>query len=184
MKNRSIHVLGVGKNTPVYVDLAEACGYKVEALWHYREGREGEKVCGREIVGSFQQLFAMPIHGMCFALSMGANHIRARLHEQLVARGGIVPALIHPGATVSRYAELEDGVVVHAHAVVQASARIHRASVLSFHAGVTHTSIIERGCYLASKAVVGGSIRVMEQALVGMGAVVISDKVEYIGPWG
>lgn len=37
-----IFILGVGNNTPVYIDLVEACGYTVGGLYHYNIERTGE----------------------------------------------------------------------------------------------------------------------------------------------
>ena len=42
MKN--IYVLGIGHNTPVFVDLAEACGYTIAGLYHYNDDRTGQVV--------------------------------------------------------------------------------------------------------------------------------------------
>ena len=39
---KNIYVLGIGHNTPVFVDLAEACGYTIAGLYHYNDDRTGQ----------------------------------------------------------------------------------------------------------------------------------------------
>ena len=73
---KEICILGVGHNTPVYIDLAEACGYNIKGLYHYQEGRTGEIDHGYEILGSFEDLWSLPsLEGMSFALSQGDNMV-------------------------------------------------------------------------------------------------------------
>lgn len=40
--NKEIYILGVGHNTSVYIDLAEACGYEIKGLYHYNGDRTGD----------------------------------------------------------------------------------------------------------------------------------------------
>ena len=39
-----IYALGIGHNTPVFIDLAESCGYVVGGLYHYNGDRTGQKI--------------------------------------------------------------------------------------------------------------------------------------------
>ena len=76
--NKEIYALGVGHNTPVFIDLAEACGYKVVGLYHYEAGRTGEYDHGIPILGTFKDLFdKKDLTGMNFILTMGDSRIRA-----------------------------------------------------------------------------------------------------------
>ena len=47
--NREIYVLGIGHNTPVYLDLVESCGYIIKDLYHYNDERVGELDHGNPI---------------------------------------------------------------------------------------------------------------------------------------
>lgn len=57
VENNEIYVLGIGHNTPVFVDIAEQCGYKIVGLYHYNSERTGEIDHGFKIFGSFDDLF-------------------------------------------------------------------------------------------------------------------------------
>ena len=58
MEFKQLYALGVGHNTPVFVDLAEQCGYNVLGLYHYNDERTGEEDHGLRILGSFDDLFS------------------------------------------------------------------------------------------------------------------------------
>ena len=44
--DKTIYILGVGRNTIVTIDLAEACGFVVGGLYHYLDDRTGELLFG------------------------------------------------------------------------------------------------------------------------------------------
>ena len=58
MDNRVIYALGVGASTPVFCEIAIACGYHIGGLYHYDGNRNGEIVNGMEIFGSFEDYLA------------------------------------------------------------------------------------------------------------------------------
>ena len=58
IRNMQLYALGVGHNTPVFIDLAEQCGYEVIGLYHYNNERTGEIDHGFTILGSFAELFS------------------------------------------------------------------------------------------------------------------------------
>lgn len=179
---KELYILGVGHNTIVYIDLAEACGYKVMGLFHYNDSRLGETIHGFPILDSNTNLFKREsLQGMNFAISVGDNKIRAELSNRIRAQGGNIPTLIHPTAVVSKYATVEKGVTIHVRAIVQADAIIKKDTVLSYNSSVTHTSLIGESCYLAANAHIGAYVTIHDFVLIGQGVTIVSEKVEYIG---
>lgn len=182
MENKNIFILGVGNNTPVYIDLAESCGYVVSGLFHYNEKRTGEQICGIPILDSSESLFQKEsLEAMQFAISVGDNQIRARISERIREKGGYIPNLVHPSAVVSKYAEIAEGVVVHSNSVVQAGASIAQDTVISYNASVSHTSTIGKACYVAFGSTIGAYVHIGDYVLVGQAAILISGKVENVG---
>jgi len=176
-EDKDIYILGVGRNTEVFIDLAESCGFNPIGLYHYNEERQGELIHGVRIIGSNDSLFLNnSLTGKQFAISVGDNTIRAKIAAEILKKGGILPVLIHPSAVVSKYARLENGVIIHANAVVQAGAIIGFNSVVSFNASVTHSSVVGNHCYLAAHAHVGAYVRISDHVLIGQGAVIVSSK--------
>lgn len=87
MKNE-IYALGVGRGTPIFIELAEACGYVVKGLYHYNNTRTGEIDHGIPVLGSFEDLFNTDIKGNNFMLTMGDMMIKQEISDRLMKRGG------------------------------------------------------------------------------------------------
>jgi sugar O-acyltransferase (sialic acid O-acetyltransferase NeuD family) len=182
MNNSQIYVLGIGNNTPVYIDLLQRCGYTIMGLYHYDDSKNGENFFGYEVISSTDELFDQDnLSGRKFALSMGNNSTRETLYNKILSMGGDVPTIIDPTAFVSKYSKLGRGVVVHANSVVQADSSIGNNTVISYNASVSHSSIIGDSCYIAFGATIGAYVNIQDRCFVGQSAAIVSGKVSNIG---
>ncbi len=180
--NKEIYALGVGHNTPVFIDLAESCGYKIAGLYHYNSDRTGEKDHGFTIIGSFDDLLKNDLHGKSYLLTMGDNEIRRRLVNEIIVRGGSVPTLIHPTAVISKFAKISDiGVYISAFTHVQADSNIGEGTILLSGVNISHNNKIGTYCFVAGGATVGAYTIVEDEVFIGQGALSISGKVTVIG---
>lgn len=181
--DKQIYALGVGHNTPVFIDLAEACGYRVVGLYHYNSDRTGDVDHGFDILGSFDDLFSKgDLSGMNFLLTMGDNKIRTQLSDKIISFGGNVPTLIHPMAVISRFSEISPvGVYISPFTYVQADSIIGRNTVLLSHVNISHTTTIGNSCFIAGGVTIGAYTTVDDFVFVGQGALSISGKVSHIG---
>lgn len=182
-KERQIYVLGIGHNTPVFIDLALACGYTISGLYHYNDERTGEYDHGMKIIGSFEDLFSLKsLSGMEFLLTMGDNEIRTQLSDRIINKGGKVPTLIHPSAVISVFATISPvGVYISPFTYVQADSSIGSNTVLLSHVNISHTTKIGNSCFIAGGATVGAYTIVNDFVFIGQGALSISGKVRNIG---
>ena len=180
---KKIYALGIGHNSPVFIDLAIACDYEIIGLWHYNDTRTNEIDHGYKILGSFNDLFKSGVvEGNNFLLTMGDNKIRTELCKQILDFGGYVPTLIHPSATISKFANISNiGVYISPYTYVQADSEIGSNSVLLSHVNVSHTTKIGKSCFLAGGATVGAYTTVEDFVFIGQSALSISDKVSLIG---
>lgn len=180
---KEVYALGVGHNTPVFIDLAEACGYTVVGLYHYNAERTGQVEHGFEIIGSFEDLFSIgDLSGMSFLLTMGDNDIRAELIRKITKQGGMIPNMIHPTAIVSRFAVLSSvGVYISAYTHIQADTVIDEGSVFLSGVNISHTNHIGKYCFVAGGATVGAYTTVEDYVFIGQAALTISAKVNTIG---
>lgn len=174
--------LGIGRNTSVMIDLAEACGHEIGELYHYNDERTGELCCGRRIAGSFADIFSRDITGQAFLLTMGDSGIRSQLTKRILSAGGSVPTLIHPSAVVSRYAEVSPvGVSVAPFVHINSDSVIEEGVQILSGAQISHTNRLGRYAFIAERAVVGAYVRLGEHVFVGQGAVLASQKVGHVG---
>lgn len=174
--------LGIGRNTSVMIDLAEACGHDIGELYHYNDERTGEICCGRKIVGSFAHIFSRDIKGRAFLLTMGDSYIRRELTERIISAGGIVPTLIHPSAVISRYASISPvGVSIAPFVHVNSDSIIEEGVQILSGAQISHTNRLGRYAFVAEGAIVGAYTRLGEHTFIGQGAVLVSEKAAKIG---
>ena len=179
---KEIYVLGVGGSTPLFIELAEACGYKIVGLFHYNDERTGEKEHGFSILGSFDDMLKSDIKGKQFLLSQGNMKIRKDVTDKIKAVGGITPSLIHPTAIVSRFANIsDDGVCIGANCIIQADVTINAGSVIRDMALVCHQTSIGNYCFVGPKALVGAHISIEDLAFIGQSSLLVSGKVKNVG---
>ena len=183
MKRKEIYALGVGHNTPVFLDLAEACGYTVKGLYHYNDERTGQSDHGFKILGSFNELFSIgDLSGMNFLLTMGDNKIRTELSYKIHNLKGLVPTLIHPTSVISRFTKISTiGVYIGPLSYIQADTEIGSNTVILSGVNVSHTNKIGNSCFIAGGATVGAYTTVEDFVFIGQGALSISGKVNLIG---
>lgn len=182
-KINEIYALGIGRNTPVFIDLAEACGYTIVGLYHYNDDRTGEYVHGFEILGSFEDLYNKnTLAGMNFLLTMGDNQIRSEVFCKIISLGGSIPSLIHPAAVISRFASIAPrGVYISPFTYVQADSIVGENTILLSHVNISHTTKIGSHCFVAGGATIGACTVVEDFVFLGQGALSISRKVGLIG---
>ncbi len=179
---KKIYLLGVGHNTPVFIDLAEHCGYEIAGLYHYNDDRTGEIEHGFRIVGSFNDLYKNEnLNNMEFLLTMGDNTIRTETALKIRNKGGKIPALIHPTAVISRFVKIEEGVCVSAFTYVQADSCIGQDTVILSGVNISHGNTIGKGCFIAGGATIGAYTTVGNLVFIGQGVLTISSKVKNIG---
>ena len=181
--NKQIYALGIGHNTPVFIDLAEQCGYRILGLYHYNNERTGETDHGFNILCSFDDLFTTnDLTGKGFLLTMGDAKIRKKITDKIVTRGGDVPTIIHPSAVVSRFAEIAPiGVIIGAFTHIQADTTIDEGTVILSGVNISHTNHIGKYCFFAGGSTLGAYTIVKDFVFIGQGALTISGKVEKVG---
>lgn len=179
---KEIFALGVGHSTPLFIEIAEAAGWHVAGLYHYNDERTGQMDHGFKILGSFDDLYHKDIKGLSFMLTMGEMSIRKQICERLTANGGLVPTIIHPLATISRFSSISNnGVLVGNGVEIQNDVVIGDNTVLRTDVTVCHNTLIKSNVFIGPKALVGAYITINELAFIGQGAVLVSGKAESIG---
>ena len=102
--------------------------------------------------------------------AIGNNAARASIDRQL----GLpeMPAIIHPSANISRYAELGAGTLAVAGVVVNINASIGRSVILNTACSVDHDCELADYVHVSPGARLAGGVRVGKGSWIGIGAVV------------
>lgn len=179
--NNDIYILGAGTYGEVILELAEDCGFNVLGFYDDEKSMLGKKVLGVEVVGTIKDLLKTDfIKGNQFVTSIGNNRTRKELNDLIIYNGGSTPKLVHPDAKVSRYAEIQDGAIIHAASYVFTGSVIEQSCIISPNSGVSHHTHLHKGVFVSFGATVGAYINIEESSFVGM-ASNISTNVKTLG---
>ncbi len=169
-------VIGGGGHAKVLVDLLLALGYDVLGFTD-RDPRVDNFLLGVRCVGSddviAQRWQPNEVHLVNGVGSIGAPQARVAVFDEFVRQGFTFATLVHPAATVSPNAILDQGVQVMAGAVIQAGSRIGRNTIVNTRASIDHDCDIAAHVHVAPCAVLSGGVRVGTRAHIGCGATVL-----------
>jgi acetyltransferase EpsM len=190
-------IWGAGGHALVVSDLLRCHGgYEITGfLDDANPARHGQPFCGATILGGREVLPKLRERGVAHAiLAFGDNAARLRVADAVRQAGlELVPAVVHPRATVAEGVAIGAGSVVFAGAVVNTAARIGENVIINTAASVDHECVIGdgahlspgvrlggkvnvgRGTWMAIGAVVAPGVSIGEASIVGAGAVVLED---------
>ena len=122
------------------------------------------------------------LRGADFFVAIGANRIRARVTERLLAEGfQLASAANAPSSEVAGLATVDSGALIAPRATVNALATIGQGAIINTAAVVEHECHLGDHVHLGPGAVLTGNVRVGTGAFIGAGAVVLPGI--HIGEW-
>jgi sugar O-acyltransferase (sialic acid O-acetyltransferase NeuD family) len=191
-------LLGAGGNVHDVLDIVDAInadGSRLNVLGVLDDHRaRGGRHLGLEVLGGLAS--CSDFSGAQFISTIHNERVHRR-HPKILARLGLshhrFATLIHPGARVSRRAEVAHGVYIcdgasiaggvvigdHVsigpHAIVGHDTRVEPHSVIAAGALLGGGVCVGPACYVGSSASVRPDVVVGREALIGLGAVVVRD---------
>jgi len=169
-------VIGAGGHAKVVVDTCRAAGWTVLGA---ADANPHRTVFGLPHLGPPEKLRVES--GVRAVIAVGSNTARRDIARRL--EGCLNWAsIVHPAATVSPSARVEEGVVIFAGAVVQTDTVVGRHAILNTGCRVDHDNNIGAFCHVAPGAVLAGAVTLGEGVFVGAGAVVVPNLT--LGEWG
>lgn len=164
MKNKNIYLYGAGGHAKVVMDILDACRMQTAGI--VDDAPTLEEFMGYEVAHEFTKEAE-------YIISIGNCNIRKKVAEKLSNGGCSFATAIHPSATVSPHAGIEEGSVVMQGAVIQSCAHIGRHCIVNTNASVDHDCKIEDFVHIAPGATLCGEVCVGAGSWIGAGAVVI-----------
>jgi sugar O-acyltransferase (sialic acid O-acetyltransferase NeuD family) len=188
-KNRfRVVVLGAGGHGKVVLDaLLAAEEHEVVGVLDDNPVKQGAHVLGVPVIGTSENLsgLASRLGFEGVAVALGDNYLRERKFREVRAARLKPVTLIHPAATVSRFVELGEGVVILAKAVINPGTSIADNVCVNTSASVDHDNVLERSSHIFPNATLAGGVSVGEFSQIGCGAVVNPNlkigKHSYVG---
>ncbi len=99
---------------------------------------------------------------------------RRALFEAILQRGGGLPVLRHPAATISTTASIGAGTILSAGVIVQSDARVGRFCVLNTACTIDHDNVVGDSVSIGPGAHTAGRVTICDEAFVGLGAMIIN----------
>ncbi|MEQ1935162.1 MAG: acetyltransferase [Fimbriimonadaceae bacterium] len=170
-------ILGTGGHAKVALDIALESGIEVAGFLDDDQARHGQMIHGYKIHGPTNQWKQF---GDALFPAIGSNQSRKNV-VQSVDPNAPWQTLIHPKATVSRFALVGSGVLVALGACIGPDARIGDFAIINTSSSVDHDCEIGTYAHIAVGAHLAGNVHIGEGAFLGAGAIVIPGLE--IGDW-
>lgn len=169
MSIKRLAILGASGHGKVVADIAECLGWQhisfFDDAWP-----DKKKNSAWNVIGNSEILFKQLSYFSCVAVAIGSNDIRLNKLRELRQAGAVLTSLVHPSAIVSRYAVIEDGVVIVAGAVVNADARIGFGTIINTSASVGHDCVLGEACHICPGARLAGGVEIGARSWIGVGS--------------
>ena len=166
---QKLAIVGASGHGKVVADLAELCGFEV--TFFDDKCTQQFKVEHWNVAGTLDDLLVTQVKYSFAIIAIGDNEVRTKLSNNLLDVGFELPILIHPKATVSKYAKIASGTVVFANAVINAFARIGTNCIVNTGAVVEHDCTIGNSVHLSPNVALAGGTIVDDLAWLGIGSV-------------
>jgi sugar O-acyltransferase (sialic acid O-acetyltransferase NeuD family) len=174
MQNRpEILLIGGGGHCKSVIDVIEQEGkYTIVGIVDKKE-LLGTKVLNYEVIAcdnDLESLFQKYKYACVTVGQIQSNSLRVKLFTKLKDIGFTLPAIISPLAYLSKYATLDEGTVVHHHALINSAAKIGKNCIINSKALIEHDVRVGDHCHISTAAVVNGGVVIENGSFFGSNA--------------
>jgi len=164
-KRMNLLILGAGSQGPVVKETAQALGVFHDIAYLDDDPNNKLAIDSCENYKKYVDLYpiAIPSFGNC--------ELRAKWIDRLEKAGFILPTLIHPMATVSPSAAVEEGTIVEMKAIVSTNAQIKRGCIISSGAVVDLNAVVFENTHIGSAATVKKNAVVPPFSVISSGGI-------------
>jgi len=157
------------------VELCEACNYKIRGIF---DNTLTARFMGYEILGTDNTAFNQPekFNKIPVLITPDDPGLRKKLILEYQKYGYPFISLISPGATISKYASIGNGVVIQTGVNVSANAVISDFVKLNTSCNVMHDSVIGSYTTVAPNAVILGRITIGSLCYIGANSTILPEK--------
>ena len=167
----SLLIYGAGGHAAVVIDALIGAGCTAQlTVVDGNPAFKGLRLLAADVV-SPSSVAAIAFDG--FHVAIGDSAVRKTIYGDLLRANICAWTIVHPDATVSRFADFDAGCFLAARAVVGPRSRIGKATIINHGAVVDHDCEVGNFCHIAPTVSLGGNVVVGECVLIGAGANVL-----------
>ena len=166
---RRLAILGASGHGKVVADAALCAGWQdivfFDDAWPHK-ARVGEWI----VAGGTDALLKDSHSYKGVVIAIGNNEIRKKLANTLNEAGILLTTIVHPSATVSRYAKIGRGSVIFAGAVLNPDCNVGEYCIINTNASIEHDCVLADGVHVSPNASLGGQVSIGGLTWIGIGA--------------
>lgn len=178
MKEKPVILLGAGGHAKVLLDILLEQNIEVLGIAEKSGADLPPDLYGVPVIGTdfdVQQYSPDKVELVNGIGSIGSTALRQKVYEKFKRQDYCFTQVIHPGAIISRRAELGEGVQIMAGAVVNIGARVGENVIINTNASVDHDCVIGAHVHIAPGATLSGGATVGDGSHIGTGASVVQN---------
>lgn len=170
-------ILGAGGHSRVVIDAILTAGSPLPVgILDHDCALHGTVICGVNVLGCDDLMPTLLADGVSkVVMGIGGvadNRPRMALMEIARSNGFEVCGVIHPRASISRFAKIHPSAQILAGAHVGPCAEIDDGAIVNTHAVIEHDCMVKNFAHVASGAILGGGVTVGAMAHIGSGAII------------
>ena len=169
-------IIGAGGHGKVVAEAAELEN-KYEKIAFLDDNNEIDKVLGFEVLGKINEYKKFKDNYKYAIVAIGNNELRMNLIEVLIKEGFIIPKIIHPKSSVSKYSKIDEGTVVLAGATVNTNCCIGKGCILNINSTIDHDTFIGNGVHISSGTIIRSRVKVGNMSTIKAGACITDEKI-------
>jgi sugar O-acyltransferase (sialic acid O-acetyltransferase NeuD family) len=175
MNKKPIIVIGAGGHAKQCIDVIEDEGIFLIVGLIGRQADVGKTILSYSVIGTDDELNNIKKECAHAIIGIGQIYepkIRSNLYQKLRDLGFILPNIISPKSSISKYAKLNSGIIVMNGAVINAGAMIESNCIVNSQALIEHDVVIEKNCHISTGVILNGSVKIGEGSFVGSGSII------------
>lgn len=167
---KRLAIVGASGHGKVVADCAEVCGWN-EVIFFDDAWPARIALAHWSVEGTTEALLSRLDEFQGVVVAIGNNAIRRDKCLLLQQAGADLVTLVHPAATISRYAQVGNGTVVFAGAVVNMGAKLGTGCIVNTGACIDHDCLLGDYVHVSPNAALAGGVTVDDLSWIGIGAV-------------
>lgn len=129
--------------------------------------------CDYKIIGSIKDW--QPSRNEEYVCALAFPNIKKKIVESLIRKGAIFATIIHPTARINKHCSIGEGTVVTPYSVINANAKVGKfTSILG--SSVAHDASVGDYSTLSGKVSLNGHVEVGKEVYIGCGVLVAPSK--------
>lgn len=172
---RNLLILGAGGHGKVIAEAAEL-EKKYDEIAFLDDNSTEDKIFNFSVIGKINDYKIFKDKYKYAFVAIGNNNVRLELINKLIKEGFLIPNIIHPNASISKYSKIETGTAILSGAIVNTNSIIGKGCILNINSIVDHDCNIEDGVHISSGAIVRSMVKIGELSIIGEGACITQGK--------